>query len=291
MDALKLENSIDINTIVWFQSLREDEVGPSNRMVEDLEGLKVKGGFPVERIIVHNRQEAFDAFANLVERADAGLRAIIHFDCHGSKSDGLLLQNSGEFLSWGELADALRPINVAAKNNVCCIFGVCFGLHFSFELRLLKPSPYFLTIAPEQEINVGVLEDHTVKFYNRLNETENITQAYSEIFEPDLHLFHCQAVFAQALAIYVHQYCRGKRGAARREKLLTEILAKRGVSKPTQAELKSTREEIKELVKPSQECCQSNANSSPLGIARPTRAADQAKRFCHSAKAAERFAL
>ena len=38
-------------------------------------------------------------------------------------------------------------------------------------------------------------------------------------------------------------------------------------------------------------CCQSNANSSPLGRAGPTRAPFQAMRVCHSAKAAERFSL
>ena len=40
-----------------------------------------------------------------------------------------------------------------------------------------------------------------------------------------------------------------------------------------------------------QGCCQSNANSSPIGRTRPYYIAFQAIRFCHSARAAERFAL
>jgi hypothetical protein len=48
MDGLKLEDKLEINMIIWFQSLAEDEVGPSNRMIEDLDALALKGGFPVE---------------------------------------------------------------------------------------------------------------------------------------------------------------------------------------------------------------------------------------------------
>lgn len=252
MDGLKLEDRLQINTIIWFQSLDDQEVGPSNRMIEDLDALAVKGGFPVERLIVRNRQEALDALAEIAERATGELRPIMHFDCHGSKVDGLLLKPSGEFLPWQELADALRPINVATGNNVCCIFGVCFGLHFSFELRLSEPSPYFLTIAPEREISVGILEARTGAFYRRLNETGHITQAYSDVLAPELHLFYSRAVFAEALATYVVQHCRGKRGAARRERLLTASLEERGITQPTKDQLRATRALIKELVMPSQ---------------------------------------
>jgi hypothetical protein len=252
MNGLKLEDKLEINTIIWFQSLGDDEVGPSNRMIEDLDALAFKGGFPVERVIVRNRQEALDAFADIAERSARGLRPILHFDCHGSKTHGLLLKPSGEFLSWQELADALRPINVATRNNVCCIFGVCFGLHFSFELRLSKPSPYFLTIAPEREVSVGILEARTGDFYSRLNETRNITLAYPDVLKPELHLFYSRAVYAEALAVYVNQHCRGKRGAARRERLLTESLKARGITTPSKEELKQTRAQIKAIVMPSQ---------------------------------------
>lgn len=252
MNGLRLEDKLEINTIIWFQSLGEDEVGPSNRMIEDLDALALKGGFPVERLIIQHRREALDALAKIAERAAHGLRPILHFDCHGSKTNGLLLKPSDEFLSWQDLADALRPINVATRNNVCCIFGVCFGLHFSFELRLSKPSPYFLTIAPEREVSVGILEARTGDFYSRLNETRNITLAYSDVLKPELHLFYSRAVYAEALAVYVNQHCRGKRGAARRERLLTELLRSRGITTPNKEQLKHARAQIKALVMPSQ---------------------------------------
>jgi hypothetical protein len=203
-------------------------------------------------VVVTNRQEALDELAKIAERCAGGLRPIIQFDCHGSKAEGLLLQPSGQFLSWTELADALRPINVAAENNVCCIFGVCFGVHFSFELRLSKPSPYFLAIAPEREISVGILEARIAEFYSRLNETGNITEAYADVLSPELHLFHSRAVFAEALATYINQHCSGKRGAARRERLLTASLEKQGIARANKDQLKAMRAQIKELVMPSQ---------------------------------------
>ena len=59
MDGLKLEDRLEINVLVWFQSLAEDEVGPSNRMIEELEALALKGGFPVERQLIGMKRPGF----------------------------------------------------------------------------------------------------------------------------------------------------------------------------------------------------------------------------------------
>lgn len=45
--ALTISEMFQANAIVWIHSLPEQEMGPSRRILEDLEGLAIGGGFPV----------------------------------------------------------------------------------------------------------------------------------------------------------------------------------------------------------------------------------------------------
>lgn len=247
-------DKFEVNTIVWLRSLSEDELGPSRRMVEDIEPLaKRDGPFQFEEIVVSSTAEMLAALATLASRCRAGLRPILHFDCHGSEESGLLIAPSGDRLGWAELTSALRAVNVAAENNLCCIFGVCFGMYLSTELSITEPSPYFLTIAPEREISVGELEARFPSFYERLFETGNITQAYRERLAEVLSIFQCQEIFGKAFATYVVNHGSNAALSERREKLITKLLERRGISEATPDQLRSARAQMKEGLKLNQD--------------------------------------
>lgn len=250
--GLKFEQTFDVNTLVWIRSLPESELGPSQRMAEDLEALSANGRFAFEEISVGSREELLGVLTEVTVRCTEGLRPILHFDCHGSAELGLQLAPSGEHLAWADLADALRKVNVAAKNNVSCIFGVCFGMHLSMELSLSQPTPYFLTIAPEKEITVGELLDRFAPFYARLFETGNITQAYREKLAPSLSVFYCTEVLAKAFATYVVKHASGRAAGLRKETLVTKALEARGITSPSKAQLDSLRRIVKSSLRPSQ---------------------------------------
>lgn len=252
MDGITLTDKLEISSLLWIRSLGEHELNPSRRMVEDLETLTVAGEFVFEEHVVGCRADMLALLGDIARRADKGLRPILHFDCHGSRSEGLLLKPSGEYLDWRALADALRSVNVATANNLCCVFGVCFGLHMSFELRLSEPSPYYLTIAPENEISVGLLEQCTLPFYREVFLSGNITSAYSKTVHPDLKQFHCKEVFARALATYIANNCVGRAAKRRQERMVTEILQKDGVAAPSPAQLREVRAKVKAALAPSQ---------------------------------------
>lgn len=252
MDGIILSDNLAINSLLWIRSLGAHELNPSRRMVEDLQTLAAADGFTFEEHVVECPEDLLALLGNIARRADEGLRPILHFDCHGSRSDGLLLEPSGEYLDWPRLADGLRAVNVATANNLCCVFGVCFGLHMSFELRLSKPSPYYLTIAPEQEILVGQLEQSTLPFYREVFSSGNITSAYSKVLRPDLKLFHCKEVFARALATYIANNCVGRAAKRRQERMVTEILQQDGIVSPSSEQLREARAKIKAALAPSQ---------------------------------------
>lgn len=265
MDGLTLGDTLQVNSVVWITSLHEEERNPSRRIVEDLAPLAASAEMGFEEVVVGDRAGLLAALADLTDRAARGLRPIVHFDCHGSAEHGLELRPIGEFLSWADLIESLRKLNAATGNNLCCVFGVCFGLHMSKQLTLSLPTPYYLTIAPESEITVGVLEERTAPFYREVFASGDITAAYAKVLAPDLRLFLCKAILAEALALYVANNCVGAEARARRERMVTAILEKERITEPTNAQLREARAKVKAALEPSQRLIDRYASSFLLG--------------------------
>jgi hypothetical protein len=264
--GIKVTEKFEVNSILWLRSLPCDERGPSQRMIEDIETLALSNeNFRFEIMEIGSAADMLDTLSLIAERCRSGLRPILHFDCHGSEALGVNLAPSGENLGWATLADALREINVAAKNNICCIFGVCFGMHLSMDLALSKPTPYFLTIAPEREIAVGILEEKFPRFYNALYETGNITASYQTTLAPDLSAFQCQEVFGKAFATYIVNHTSGSAMKLRRESLLTRLLALLGLETPSPHQLDQARKHIRTGLKLTQEQVDHFANIFLIG--------------------------
>lgn len=232
--AFEVADGFQVNTVVWLSSLPDAERGPSRRMSEDLSALASRHGYVFEESPVRTRDGLLEALAEAAGRAGgAGLRPFFHFDCHGSAEQGLLLAPNGDRVAWSGLADGLRAVNVAARNDVCRLFGACCGFHLSTAPVLSRPAPYFLTIAPEREVTVGVLERRTAPFYARFFETGDVTRASRGILHPDLSVLMCTAVFAEALATYLADHARGRAGRELRERLAALLLRRRGILEPT----------------------------------------------------------
>ena len=249
---MTLSDKLLINKIIWIRSLDNNEIGPSLRMVEDLEQRAANGGFAFEELVVDDRKSLCIVLNDLAIQAESGIRPILHFDCHGSRDEGLYLKPSGEDFSWEELVIALRKINILTENNLCCVFGVCFGLRLSMSLELSKPTPYYLTIAPEKEVLVGTLEAKNTKFYDAVYQSGNITDAFDKVWKPELKLFHCKEIFARALALHIADHCSGKGSRKRREKMVTAVLNKNGISKPSPEQLADARKKVKKFLEPTQ---------------------------------------
>lgn len=126
-------------------------------------------------------------------------------------------------------------------------------MYLSTELSVTQPSPYFLTIAPEREISVGELEARFPSFYERLFETGNITQAYRERLVEVLSIFQCQEIFGKAFATYAVNHGSNAALLERREKLVTKLLERRGISEPTPDQLRSARAQMKAGLKLNQD--------------------------------------
>lgn len=215
---------LTVNSLFWFTSLEANEQGVTRRIQEDL--IPYLDGIGLHHWTYEPRTaNQFLGILNQIAReATTGRRPLLHFDMHGDGTHGIKLAGSGEFVSWPLLVASLREINVATGNNLCVVSGACYSLNAVWQVTLLEACPFFILIAPGEEVSSGFLEDNTVAFYKSVFAGLEIVAAYERHLAPHLSLHHCERMLAYTLASYVQDFCIGKRGNERREELITKAV-------------------------------------------------------------------
>lgn len=248
---MQLNSSFSCNSVIWIASLPDDELGPSRRMTEDVASHSSRLGFHFSRFNVRCRSELAQTLDEINFQArEHGLRPILVLDAHASQEDGLLLNDSHETMPWTELSTLLQQINISTLNNLCVIGAACFSLRAISPAKLDQAAPFFILLAPEQEVNVGFLEKNLPTFFDRLFTYGSLDDAYSRHLSESFKYFHCEKMLFIVVAKYIKAGCKGKSAAERRERLMTEVFMQ-GMQN-TQANRKSIREKLKAGLKPNQ---------------------------------------
>src|SRR5690606_18550279 len=93
---------------------------------------------------------------------------LIHFEIHGSVN-GFQLKN-GDDVSWSEVADLCRVINVAIKNQLIVSLATCFGAYITLGIDVRQRSPFWGFIGPKNAIvQQDVIEDFSSLFEELMN--------------------------------------------------------------------------------------------------------------------------
>jgi len=218
-------STLTVNSLLWFTSLEPTQQGLTLRIQEDLMPYLDSIGLRHQTCEPQTADQLLEMLNQIARKAGAGLRPVLHFDTHGNVTHGIKLDASGEFVLWPDLVVSLRAINVATGNNLCVVSEACFSMEAARQVTLSEPCPFFILIAPQNEVSSGFLEDNTLAFYKSLFEGLEVVEAHARHLAPNLALFHCERMLIYTLAYYVRDYCIGKLGNERREELLTKAVA------------------------------------------------------------------
>lgn len=249
--VMQLNSECACNSIIWISSMPANEQGPTRRMTEDMIGLSQQIGFIFHRLDVTSVSQLSALFDDLSIHADQyGMRPLIHFDLHGDKDKGLLISETGEYASWDMLAICLRKLNTYTRNNLCVIGAACFGIWAIKPIKLHQPTPFFILLAPEEEVTVGFLEENIVAFYRAMFEFRSIDIAYRQYLSRFTY-FHCERMLLIVMARYIKKGCKGSSAQERRQYLLTEVFM-HGLER-TPENLRDIRAKIKQHLTPTQE--------------------------------------
>lgn len=249
--GLTIEPIVMINAVWWIRCLPEAESNPSRRIIEDVQPAVTGDQMLFAERTATEPSEVFAFLEEIATLAEAGLRPIIHFDGHGSATDGLHVGNSGKSIGWDELTRSLREINIRTNNNLVCVFASCHAYNIARQVDITKPAPYYLLFAPEKLTYTGFLEDQTARFYRSILTGGSITRAFQETLAGELSLFHCEGALAKGIALYIRNYGRGRSKAQRVDKVVAQMFGE-GSQPSTRNQRRQARKKLKHSFGPGQ---------------------------------------
>lgn len=157
------------NRIVVIESLPKRAKRTGKALYDDIiskRALQIEG-LTHEYIPVETKRNLTRALQRVAEEvAKKGRMPFLHFEAHGQEN-GMVLQ-SGDFISWHELASFLRRINVATQHNLVISFATCFAGLIYTELDLDKQAPFFAFIGPFTEVSEHEVENGFISFFDSL---------------------------------------------------------------------------------------------------------------------------
>jgi hypothetical protein len=263
---LQAKAQAKINAVVWIMSPDDDDERQSTEQVLTfLEPFLQAMNIQLLKFEPKSAAELSKFLSDLENKAKTGLRPIIHLDTHGGQTDGLYIAASGEFISWRELADQLRPINVAAQNNVCIVSAACFSMHTIMNMEVKQATPFFLMFAPQHTVTFGFVEKNTFDFYEDVFTSHDIMGAHERHLAPKFEQYHCQRLLLKSLSGYMRDDCIGK-GRRKRVRALVKKSLGPGKQHPDTPELRKVARRVAlEGTKPSQELIDRYAKSFLMG--------------------------
>lgn len=185
----------------------------------------------------------------IADAATQGSRPIIHFVMHGSAERGIYIDASAEFLPWETLADRLRRINIATRNNLCVVSTVCSSLQAISTIHIDQPVPFYILIAPEGEVTFGFILRNTKKFYEEVFQSLDLVSAHEKCFAQGMKLFHSEKLLMISLTRVIRDRLIGKGRQVYMEGLLTQAIQDKAIAN-TRNQRRLARKVAKETARP-----------------------------------------
>ncbi|GEM_PF-1919793 len=105
---------------------------------------------------------------------------LIHIYLHGSRDLDGLIDNDKTLISWEEILEKCRAINIKSKNGLFLILALCHGKYIGTKINIRQKAPFNSLIASKNEEFVEKIYNLFEKFYNNLVFDNNIYKAFSE---------------------------------------------------------------------------------------------------------------
>lgn len=248
---MQLDSSFNMNSIILVTSDHEGDGGQTRRLDEDLKSITDSENCIYWHEEIPNKHH-FMMFMEEIKKCikNDGMKPIIHFHMHGGKDSGLEIGATNEYISWAELSEILREINVLLGNNLCVVSTACHAFHMISEITITQPSPYFCLVASQEEVSFGYIDDNASKFYQSLFSNGSLDQAFSDISDM-FSYYHSEKMLVVALSKYIIHGCKGKLKNQRKEELLSSAIS--GGMPNTAESLKEIRAMIKAHITPDQD--------------------------------------
>ena len=127
---------------------------------------------------------------------------LIHIEMHGDKSLKGLVVSDGTLITWSEMVDLFRPINVTTCNNLYICMATCNGRYLYRGVQPHEKSPYSCFISASKPVGSSEILEQFSLLFESLIQKGNLVQAYLEM-EKQSTLFYykdSKEIFEEAFA-------------------------------------------------------------------------------------------
>jgi hypothetical protein len=141
-------------------------------------------------IKVKSKLEFIESLRNICKRVENDkLYPILHIETHGSLN-GFHLSN-GEEISWEELFEETRKINLLLKNSIMINLSMCYGMSMIAKINPDERAPFRAIVGTARPISWQLLLQSFEIFYNNyffsFSVEDSIELVNKNIGDKDLH--------------------------------------------------------------------------------------------------------
>lgn len=233
--------------VVIIDALASENLQTARRLFEDLAPIRDEDDVPYVQYHKAKSRADLEAILSAVRSACLdGFKPILHFEAHGSKDKGLQIGENDEMVSWADLGEMLREINIASRNSLGVVMAACFGFEQLEAVDILKPCPYSFLIGPVEEVAAGFIDDRMVLVYRKLFSSRSLESAIALIDEKFVR-FQAELFFCTVFLRYLRHNCMGSGAAKRSEALLSQAVSEGLV--PDRQRRRELRKAFKRLIR------------------------------------------
>jgi len=177
----------DIKHIIVFESLTEEDghIFTGEALYNDIIKRRID---LLEKDFTHNfhKLTSKEEFTEIIKYYQVNSTymnngIVFHFEMHGDEAfNGLVLSN-GELITWEEIVELLRPINITTSNKLFITMGTCNGRHLYKGVDPYKKSPYSGYISASNTVKAEEIYEKFGNLFEELIENGNIVAAYLEM--------------------------------------------------------------------------------------------------------------
>lgn len=121
-----------------------------------------------ELYICRTKDDVFRAIVSITQSVRARGTPILHIEAHGSTDYSGFIGPTGELVTWEELSDPLRALNVATRFNLVVIAAACLSEAILFAVEMQKPLPYLAAVCFRTQVTPHRLFEAMLELYRAL---------------------------------------------------------------------------------------------------------------------------
>lgn len=195
------DGTVNFNCILILQSLGSFDRKTGEEIQQKIRLVCLKENIVDYQLInLVSKADLFQVFAEIWEKAkEEKFFPYIHLEMHGAADGTGLVMSNDDYVSWNEIKERIREINIVCGNNLFISLATCYGANLLKLYEFDKPCPFYGYMGAIGEINPIEAETSYSEYFEVLLTTKNFqkaVEAHSNMYPTNKYAFiNCETYF------------------------------------------------------------------------------------------------